>query len=161
MEAQGRQLQPDDIVFPTLDAKGRIKYQEALSQPRIQDWLDQLTNQSGVLAKRIGRFTTHCFRRGGAQFRFMFAKEKWPLKAVKWWGAGRRAGRRAKDLAPLCTTCLTSTPDMRWIFATCWHRRAGIVGTQSSWASLTLQPLSAYKPYQSHLRSSEPHLMRR
>ncbi|KAK5820671.1 hypothetical protein F5H01DRAFT_404160 [Linnemannia elongata] len=86
MEAQGRQLQPDDFVFPALDAKGRIKYQEALSQPRIQGWLDQLTNQSGLLARRNGRFTTHCFRRGGAQFRFMFAKEKWSLKAVKWWG---------------------------------------------------------------------------
>ncbi|KAK3827176.1 MAG: hypothetical protein JOS17DRAFT_791951 [Linnemannia elongata] len=85
MEAQGHQLQPDDFVFPALDAKGRIKYHEALSQPRIQGWLDQLTNQPGLLARRNGRFTTHCFRRGGAQFRFMFAKEKWSLKAVKWW----------------------------------------------------------------------------
>ncbi|OAQ22781.1 hypothetical protein K457DRAFT_84257 [Linnemannia elongata AG-77] len=93
MEAQGRQLQPDDFVFPTLDAKGLIKYQEALSQPRIQGWLDQLTNRSGLLVRRNGRFTTHCFRRGGAQFRFMFAKEMWSLKAAKWWG-GLVRGRR-------------------------------------------------------------------
>ncbi|KAF9560859.1 hypothetical protein EC968_005976 [Mortierella alpina] len=32
------------------------------------------------------RFTSHCFRRGGAQYRFMFAKERWSLEAVKWWG---------------------------------------------------------------------------
>ena len=73
-------------MFPALDAQGRIKFQEALSQTRVQGWLDQLTNQTGLLARRNGRFTTHCFRRGGAQFRFMFAKEKWSLKAVKWWG---------------------------------------------------------------------------
>ena len=86
MEARGRSLRPEDYVFPALDSKGRIKYQEALSQTRIQGWLDQLTNQSGLLAQRNGRFTTHCFRRGGAQFRFMFTKEKWLLKTVKWWG---------------------------------------------------------------------------
>ncbi|KAF9121540.1 hypothetical protein BG015_005793, partial [Linnemannia schmuckeri] len=65
---------------------GFVKFQEALSQIRVQDWLDRLTNQTGILARRNGRFTMHCFRRGGAQFRFMFAKEKWSLKAVKWWG---------------------------------------------------------------------------
>ncbi|KAF7334010.1 hypothetical protein MVEN_02306200 [Mycena venus] len=32
------------------------------------------------------RFTTHCFRRGGAQYRFLWADRKWSLKAVKWWG---------------------------------------------------------------------------
>ncbi|KAG9060719.1 hypothetical protein KI688_009789 [Linnemannia hyalina] len=86
MERSGRKLRSEDYVFPALDAQGRIKFQEALSQTRVQGWLDQLTNQTGLLAKRNGRFTTYCFRRGGAQFRFMFAKEKWSLKAVKWWG---------------------------------------------------------------------------
>eukprot|EP00033_Pygsuia_biforma_P002348 GCRY01002597.1.p1 GENE.GCRY01002597.1~~GCRY01002597.1.p1 ORF type:complete len:586 (+),score=67.06 GCRY01002597.1:111-1868(+) len=33
-----------------------------------------------------GPFTGHCFRRGGAQFRFIFAKERWSIHAVKWWG---------------------------------------------------------------------------
>ncbi|KAF9120917.1 hypothetical protein BGW39_010989 [Mortierella sp. 14UC] len=86
MERGGRKLHPEDYVFPALDAQGRIKFQEALSPTRVQGWLDLLTNQTGLLARRNGRFTTHCFRRGGAQFRFMFAKEKWSLKAVKWWG---------------------------------------------------------------------------
>lgn len=35
-------------------AKGRVVYQKALSQPRVQGWLDQLTNQSGLLARRNG-----------------------------------------------------------------------------------------------------------
>ncbi|KAF9909824.1 hypothetical protein EC991_007995 [Linnemannia zychae] len=82
----GKKLSPEDYVFLALDIQGRINFQEALSQTRVQGWLDQLTSQIGPLARRNGRFTTHCFRRGGAQFRFMFAKEKWSLKAVKWWG---------------------------------------------------------------------------
>ncbi|TEB23418.1 hypothetical protein FA13DRAFT_1757041 [Coprinellus micaceus] len=32
--------------------------------------------------------TTHCFRRGGAQYRFMFAPpgQKWTLSRIRWWG---------------------------------------------------------------------------
>jgi hypothetical protein len=39
-----------------------------------------------VLVDRVW-LTSHYFRRGGAQYRFMFAPEKhrWPLKMVKWW----------------------------------------------------------------------------
>ncbi|KAF9084375.1 hypothetical protein BGX27_003824, partial [Mortierella sp. AM989] len=48
--------------------------------------LDQYTSEAGILEGKHGRYTTHCFRRGGAQHRFMFAKEKWSLKAIKWWG---------------------------------------------------------------------------
>ncbi|KAJ7764215.1 hypothetical protein B0H16DRAFT_1718156 [Mycena metata] len=35
---------------------------------------------------RDGKFTTHCFRRGGAQYRFLWADRRWSLKVVKWWG---------------------------------------------------------------------------
>jgi hypothetical protein len=86
MERSGRKLHPDDFVFPALDIKGRIKVREPLSQTRVQALLDQFASDSGLLDGRNGRYTTHCFRRGGAQYRFMFAKEKWSLKAVKWWG---------------------------------------------------------------------------
>jgi hypothetical protein len=35
-----------------------------------------------------GSFSTHCFRRGGAQYRFMFAPvgKRWTLRMVRWWG---------------------------------------------------------------------------
>ncbi|THU92314.1 hypothetical protein K435DRAFT_862637 [Dendrothele bispora CBS 962.96] len=35
-----------------------------------------------------GRYTTHCFRCGGAQYRFMFAPigQRWTLAMVRWWG---------------------------------------------------------------------------
>ncbi|RKO84784.1 hypothetical protein BDK51DRAFT_32782 [Blyttiomyces helicus] len=33
-----------------------------------------------------GRYSTHCFRNGGAQYRFMYARIRWALKAMKRWG---------------------------------------------------------------------------
>ncbi|KAF9940242.1 hypothetical protein BGZ65_007656 [Modicella reniformis] len=86
MEENSRRLQPDDFIFPALDAKGRMKIKEAFSTTRIQALLDKYTGATGLLSGRNGRYTTHCFRRGGAQHRFMVASEKWSLKAVKWWG---------------------------------------------------------------------------
>lgn len=32
------------------------------------------------------KYTTHCFRRGGAQHRFFYAKKRWNLTAVRAWG---------------------------------------------------------------------------
>lgn len=86
LERHARPLQPDDYVFPCMDLKGRAKIKEPFSHSRIQSILDDFTKEAGLLANRNGRFSTHCFRRGGAQHRFMFAEEKWSLKAVKWWG---------------------------------------------------------------------------
>ncbi|KAF9971837.1 hypothetical protein BGZ75_001744, partial [Mortierella antarctica] len=95
LERNGRALHPEDYVFPALDMKGRIKIKEQLSPTRVQTLLDQFSGDADLLNGRNGRFTTHCFRRGGAQYRFMFAKEKWSLKALKWWGGwseGERVG---------------------------------------------------------------------
>ncbi|KAF8831747.1 hypothetical protein HHX47_DHR1001247 [Lentinula edodes] len=46
--------------------------------------IDEFTSSAGV----PGAFTTHCFRRGGAQYRFMFAPigERWTLARIRWWG---------------------------------------------------------------------------
>lgn len=32
------------------------------------------------------KYTSHCFRRGGAQYRFMYANRKFPLNLVRQWG---------------------------------------------------------------------------
>ncbi|KAF8326289.1 hypothetical protein F5887DRAFT_1084601 [Amanita rubescens] len=63
-----RPLGVDDLIFPAIASTGRLSL------------------KSGVMQGRNGKFTTHCFRRGGAQYRFMYAPRKWSLKAVKWWG---------------------------------------------------------------------------
>jgi hypothetical protein len=36
------------------------------------------------------KYTTHCLRRGGAQHRFLFAKERWTLTDIKNWGGWAR-----------------------------------------------------------------------
>ncbi len=77
---------PDDYVFPAIAPTNRYKIGEPISKTKIQQLLDHIALGSNLTANRNGRFTTHCFRRGGAQHRFMFAEEKWSLKAVKWWG---------------------------------------------------------------------------
>ncbi|KAF9960865.1 hypothetical protein BGZ65_011609 [Modicella reniformis] len=86
LERIGRPLLPQDLVFPALDKKGRAKIMEGFAPTRIQSLLDHFTQATALIEGRNGRYTTHCFRRGGAQHRFMFATEKWSLKAVKWWG---------------------------------------------------------------------------
>lgn len=86
LERNGRPLKHDDYLFPALALDGRVKLKEPFSHTRTRTLLDQFTADSGLLENKHGRYTTHCFRRGGAQHRFMFAKEKWSLKAVKWWG---------------------------------------------------------------------------
>ncbi|KAF9080089.1 hypothetical protein BGX27_005729, partial [Mortierella sp. AM989] len=61
--------------------KGRVKLMDPFMHSRVQSFLDRFTKGAGLLDDRNGRYTAHCFRRGGAQYRFMFADEKWSLKA--------------------------------------------------------------------------------
>ncbi|KDQ28742.1 hypothetical protein PLEOSDRAFT_1102782 [Pleurotus ostreatus PC15] len=81
-----RPLKADDYLFPALASTGKLKLGEPMTRAGIEKLLDLIVAKSGVLNGRNGRFTTHCFRRGGAQYRFMWAESKWSLKAVKWWG---------------------------------------------------------------------------
>lgn len=86
-EGRGRGIgAQEDYVFPALDTKGRVRVRDPITYSRVQEYLEIFTNNSNVLCTRRGKFTKHCFRRGRAQFRFMFAKKKWSFKAVKWWG---------------------------------------------------------------------------
>ncbi|KAF7354486.1 hypothetical protein MVEN_01137900 [Mycena venus] len=82
----GRRLAGTDYVFPALASTGQIKFGEPTSRSAFETLLDEVVDKSNVLQGRNGRFTTHCFRRGGAQYRFLWADRKWSLKAVKWWG---------------------------------------------------------------------------
>ncbi|KAF9492745.1 hypothetical protein BDN71DRAFT_1357902, partial [Pleurotus eryngii] len=79
-------LKADDYLFPALASTGKLKLGEPMTCAGIEKLLDLIVAKSGVLNRRNGRFTTHCFRRGGAQYWFMWAESKWSLKVVKWWG---------------------------------------------------------------------------
>ncbi|KAJ7909902.1 hypothetical protein B0H13DRAFT_2329841 [Mycena leptocephala] len=82
----GRSLTGTDYVFPALASTGQIKFGVCTSRSGFETLLDEVVGKSNVLNGRNGKFTTHCFRRGGAQYSFLWADRKWSLKAVKWWG---------------------------------------------------------------------------
>ncbi|KAJ7817610.1 hypothetical protein B0H14DRAFT_2601903 [Mycena olivaceomarginata] len=82
----GRPLSGTDYVFPALASTGQVKFGEPTSRSAFETLLDDVIKRSNVLHGRNGKFTTHCFRRGGAQYRFLWADRKWSLKAVKRWG---------------------------------------------------------------------------
>ncbi|KAF8325745.1 hypothetical protein F5887DRAFT_1085118 [Amanita rubescens] len=81
-----RSLGVGDLVFPAIASTGQIKFGVPTSRSGFETIMDDIVKKSGVMQGRNGKFTTHCFRRGGAQYRFMYAPKKWSLKAVKWWG---------------------------------------------------------------------------
>ncbi|EIW78451.1 hypothetical protein CONPUDRAFT_83853 [Coniophora puteana RWD-64-598 SS2] len=59
-----------------------------LTSDTVQKWITESTSGAGIGRVSTATFSTHCFRRGGAQYRFMHAKvgSRWPLNRVRWWG---------------------------------------------------------------------------
>ncbi|KAG1770851.1 hypothetical protein EV702DRAFT_1270992 [Suillus placidus] len=80
----GHALGPNDFIFPSMGANGIMQPGQPLSHDTVQKWIDEATTGAGIL----GCFSTHCFRRGGAQYWFMFALvgQRWSLAMVRWWG---------------------------------------------------------------------------
>jgi hypothetical protein len=80
----GRKLEADDYIFPYLAPNGVIHPKREMTLQLCQDLITEFTQGAGLLKT----YTTHCFRRGGAQYRFMFAPlgKRWSLSIVRWWG---------------------------------------------------------------------------
>ncbi|KAI0060282.1 hypothetical protein BV25DRAFT_1917898 [Artomyces pyxidatus] len=86
LEAEmGRKLQDGDFIFPAIASTGKLKIGEYMPYSSIDKMLTDIGIASQAMRGRR-KFTTHSFRRGGAQYRFMWAPKKWALTAVKWWG---------------------------------------------------------------------------
>jgi hypothetical protein len=86
-DLHGRKLEPSDYIFPGITASGAVNFGQPSCHTEIQRMLDFFVSGAGLLkGTSMGKFTTHCLRRGGAQYRFMWAERKWSLKAIKWWG---------------------------------------------------------------------------
>ncbi|KAJ7926602.1 hypothetical protein B0H13DRAFT_2229378 [Mycena leptocephala] len=79
-----RKFEPDDYVFPYISPNGTIHPKKPLSHDLVQDYINEFA--SGASINKI--FTTHCLRRGGSQYRFMFAAigKRWSLSIIRWWG---------------------------------------------------------------------------
>ncbi|KAK6984478.1 hypothetical protein R3P38DRAFT_2806491 [Favolaschia claudopus] len=80
----GREFEPDDYLFPFISPNGTIY----AKKPMTHDHAQELINEFALGAKINKIFTTHCLRRGGAQYRFMFAPmgQRWSLSIIRWWG---------------------------------------------------------------------------
>ncbi|RDB27874.1 hypothetical protein Hypma_002250 [Hypsizygus marmoreus] len=80
----GRPLAPDDYIFPYISPNGIIEIRREMTPDVIQKHLTDFTTGAGLEK----HYSTHCFRRGGAQYRFMYAPlgQRWSLAAVRWWG---------------------------------------------------------------------------
>ncbi|OWZ12938.1 LOW QUALITY PROTEIN: hypothetical protein PHMEG_00013824 [Phytophthora megakarya] len=79
-----------------------IKWGAPMSDSNFTQVLNIVAEAAGISRNLLGDeiwFTSHCFRRGGAQYRFMFAPEerRWSLKLVKWW-AGWAPSEKAETV---------------------------------------------------------------
>ncbi|KZP32823.1 hypothetical protein FIBSPDRAFT_1012805 [Athelia psychrophila] len=79
-----QELQPEDYIFPHISTNGIADPTRPLTIDTVQRWLTEFSYAAGLKV----RYTTHCFRRGGAQYRFMFAPigKRWSLMVIRWWG---------------------------------------------------------------------------
>ncbi|CAA7265651.1 unnamed protein product [Cyclocybe aegerita] len=80
----GSKLEDEDCLFPYISPNGVIHIRRQMSYDMLQASLTKFCNGAGVSK----RYTTHSFRRGGAQYRFMFAPigQRWTLNRIRWWG---------------------------------------------------------------------------
>ncbi|KAF6755019.1 hypothetical protein DFP72DRAFT_812044 [Ephemerocybe angulata] len=80
----GRPLVFGDYIFPYIAPNGVVHPNTPVSYDTVQNLLQEFVSGAGL--NKV--LTTHCFRRGGAQYRFMYAPvtERWSLNAIQWWG---------------------------------------------------------------------------
>ncbi|KAL4072545.1 hypothetical protein V8B97DRAFT_2023336 [Scleroderma yunnanense] len=64
-----------DFLFPAVGTNGILQPGIPLSHDTVQRWIDEAIVGVGI----SGRFSTHCFYQGGAQYQFMYA----PIG--QWW----------------------------------------------------------------------------
>jgi hypothetical protein len=81
-----RPLLSNDFIFPAIAATGKLKIGTSVGRAEIEKMINMFVSGADILKGRAGKFTTHCFQRGGAQWCFMWRDCRWSLKAVKWWG---------------------------------------------------------------------------
>jgi hypothetical protein len=92
-----------------MGASGIMQPGQQLSHDTVQKWIDGATMGAGIL----GCFSTHCFRRGGAQYWFMFAPvgQRWTLAKVRWWG-GWADGEHVCAIKPIIFSFLCTHPSL-------------------------------------------------
>ncbi|KAF6762538.1 hypothetical protein DFP72DRAFT_1060794 [Ephemerocybe angulata] len=82
-----RSLNPDDYMFPTINFdKLTADASTPITRQAMQKLITAYATAAGL--SQAHKYTTHCFRRGGAQYRFMYAPigKRWMMSRIRWWG---------------------------------------------------------------------------
>ena len=79
-----RPLTDDEFIFPTIGRNGMVYTSRFIDHNAFQTQLNTFTRCAGVNAE----YTTHSFRRGGAQYCFQYCPlgKRWTLACIHWWG---------------------------------------------------------------------------
>ncbi|KDR71666.1 hypothetical protein GALMADRAFT_75054 [Galerina marginata CBS 339.88] len=83
----GRPLGPEDYVFPTIGVNGMsVQPDRPMSAAVAQKKIIEMAKKAGIDGAE--GYTTHCYRRGGAQYRFIYGPlgERWHMNRIRWWG---------------------------------------------------------------------------
>ncbi len=62
-------LAADEYIFPAFALNGLIHAHKSIDHSLIQKYINEFALEAGILTE----YSTHCFHRGGAQYRFMYA----------------------------------------------------------------------------------------
>jgi hypothetical protein len=64
----------------------------------VQKMITQIADAAGLPNSERSKYTTHCFRRGGAQYRFMCAPlgQRWTLACIRQVYVGGQGGQKVK-----------------------------------------------------------------
>jgi hypothetical protein len=100
----GRRIEGADYLFPYIAPNGIPHIDQQMDHNKVQDLIDEFTGKAGLKK----HYSTHCPRRGGAQYRFMHALlgQTWSLTMVRWWGGwaiGEHVWREAVPMMRVLT----------------------------------------------------------
>jgi hypothetical protein len=81
-----KKLKDHNLIFPTINTNLLAHTAENISSKTMVKLINEMAEAARV--SNAGKFTTHCFCCGSAQYRFMFAplEQQWTLAHVRWWG---------------------------------------------------------------------------
>ncbi|KAF5316986.1 hypothetical protein D9611_003489 [Ephemerocybe angulata] len=82
-----RPLEDEDYLFPAINFHNlTINPDTPVTRQAVDKLIKEMAAAAGL--PKPDAYTTHCFRRGGAQYRFMFAPigERWTMARIRWWG---------------------------------------------------------------------------
>ena len=78
-------MEAGDFLFPMVGVGNGVLWRE---EPLLHDLVQKSLDTAVAEAEILGKFSTHCFCRSGAQYQFMSAPlgERWSLQCIRFWG---------------------------------------------------------------------------